>query len=220
MAVGLIVIMIVKEAYSYDKFHPAMDRFYRVVTNIQAPNNSTRKFASSPLLLAEQLQNNDMIEATTRIKRGIISDMSARDKVFEVEGLFSEPSFFQLFAFDLDKGNKATALTEPNSAILSEETAQKFFKNESPIGKTVHIKQFETDFIVTGVLKTPKSNSHFLKDIYVSMSSLAGLEKTSKIDPSLDKWDNYRTGYTFIRLKKGVNKKVSQCISINSIKNC
>ncbi|HKC36156.1 MAG TPA: hypothetical protein VKB95_08840, partial [Chitinophagaceae bacterium] len=40
MAVGLIVIMVVKKAYSYDKSHPEMDRFYRVITNVQLQNNS------------------------------------------------------------------------------------------------------------------------------------------------------------------------------------
>ena len=208
MAVGLIVIIIIKEAYSYDKFHPQMDRFYRVITDVYAENNSVRKFASTPLPLAEKIKTDygENIETATRIKRGIISDMSAGDKVFEVEGFFAEPTFFQLFGFDLEKGDEATALSEPYSIILSEESAAKFFKNENPVGRTVHLKQFEADFIVSGVLKKREENSHFLKEVYVSWSSIAGLERAGKINPSLNNWNDYRTGYTFIRFKKGTKR--------------
>src|SRR5258706_14798141 len=86
MAVGLVVIMLVKETYSYDKFHPQMDRFYRITTAIEQDNAVKTKYASSPLQLADQLQMNyDISENVTRIRRGIISDMSAGERTFEIE---------------------------------------------------------------------------------------------------------------------------------------
>ncbi|MBV9987290.1 MAG: ABC transporter permease [Chitinophagaceae bacterium] len=205
MAVGLLIISIVAEAFSYDKAHPATDRLYRVTADAETKSGATR-FASTALPLAAALKQFDVAEQVTRLKRGIISDASANSRTLELEGLFAEPSLFDLFAFNLQSGDKRTALTAPKSVILTTETAAKFFPGSDPIGKSIHLAQFDEDFIITGILQAPAFKTHLIKDVYVSMSTLPLLEKTEKVGRTTDNWSDFQTSYTFVRLKPGITR--------------
>jgi hypothetical protein len=103
-----------------------------------------------------------------------------------------DSTFFDLFSYDFLHGNKANALTEPYSAVLTEETAEKYFGDENPIGKSLSVNnQFE--FTVTAVLKSIPKNSINQFDILVPFDYLKEIEQFS------DSWGN-NSIRTYIKL--------------------
>jgi putative ABC transport system permease protein len=61
-----------------------------------------------------------------------------KEKNFSEEGLYVDPSFLKIFSFPLIKGNINNALQEPNTMLITETTAKKYFGDEDPVGKVIH----------------------------------------------------------------------------------
>lgn len=73
-------------------------------------------------------------------------------------------SLFYIFTFPLLKGNPQSALEAPNTVVISETIALKYFGNEEAINRTLEID--EKEFVVTGVMKNMPKNSHFYANIF------------------------------------------------------
>jgi putative ABC transport system permease protein len=90
---------------------------------------------------------------------------------------WTDSSFFGIFDFELLKGDKRTVLAKPGSVVLTEESADKIFSGENPIGKTiVHYGGDTLSFIVTGILKNIPKNSHLQFDGLFSINTIARAE--------------------------------------------
>lgn len=203
----MMVLINIKEQLGHDKFHPNSDRTYRVITALTNKEGSSYRFASSPLPLATALTTDyDFIEKSVRLYTDGGDKASAGKKELSINGAFTEPAFFEVFGFTLKEGNKRTALSEPNSIVLSKITAEKFFGTTNPVGQTMHLTRFG-DFQVTGVLDIPKGKSHIDFESYMSLSSVPLLEKSGKLTPALDLWDSKIQAYTYLQLKDGSTKK-------------
>jgi len=86
---------------------------------------------------------------------------------------FVDSTFLKIFDYPLIKGNRATVLEKPHSAILTEATAQKLFGNNDPMGKTItHYAGDTTSFVVTGIMKDIPQNSQQQFDALFSFSSV------------------------------------------------
>jgi putative ABC transport system permease protein len=95
------------------------------------------------------------------------------DKTFKEDRFaYVDSNFFQVFTLSFLKGNPATALNEPNSIVISQATARKFFGEQNPIGKVLQLKTWNQTYKVTGVIDKVPGNSHFQIDMFASMSSL------------------------------------------------
>ena len=87
-------------------------------------------------------------------------------KAYEENCYLADSSVFQVFSFPLIEGDPKSALTEPMSVVLTESTAQKYFGNESPVGKSLEINgEYHK---VTGVAADVPANSHFTFDVLIS----------------------------------------------------
>ncbi|GEO09209.1 ABC transporter permease [Segetibacter aerophilus] len=207
MSVCMMVLINLKDQISYDKFHPNTDRTYRVITELTNKEGSSYRFASSPLPLANSLTTDyNFIEKTVRLYSAGGDKASTGTKELSINGAFTEPTFFDVFGFTLKEGNEKTALSAPNSVVLSKTTAEKFFGNANPVGQTIKLAKLG-DFQVTGVLEIPTGKSHIDFEAYMSLSSVPALEKSGKLTPAIDKWDAQIHAYTYLQLKDGANKK-------------
>ncbi|MBC6951307.1 ABC transporter permease [candidate division KSB1 bacterium] len=83
---------------------------------------------------------------------------------------WTDPAFFSIFDFALRRGDRATALNEPNSAVLTQETAQKLFGTDDVIGKS--FLQGERQLKVTGVLENLPKTSHLQFDALFSVITI------------------------------------------------
>lgn len=209
MSLGMLIILIVKEQYTFDNFHSDADRIYRVNTRAFKVEGYSWDFASAPLPLGNALRDNyTFTEDVVRVNRYFNGEASHENVTVPLNGLMVDQSFLNVFNFPLEKGDATTALTQPNGLVLTQRAAAKMFGTADPIGQSVSIKG-SGDFIITGVLKQFASKTHFDFEMLGSTNALPAIEKTKdKTDvysQSTDNWNNYYTNYIYIKLKPGQN---------------
>lgn len=179
MACCILISLWVKDELSFDRFHEKADHIYRVVFSTSddgSPTNANGSYGVGPALkkdFPEVLETVRIRKMGQNVKRYV----GYKDKKFyESRFFFAEPTIFTVFNFPLIKGDPATALNEPNSMVLTEKTAKKYFGNEDPIGKVMEADPYNDGelmlFHITGVAKDVPHNSHFHFDFLASYSSL------------------------------------------------
>ena len=89
----------------------------------------------------------------------------------ETAVVYAEQNFFDFFAFPLEEGNGTTCLTEPQSVVISQKTAAKYFGTDNPVGKTIELNR-QIGLTVTGVFKDLPHNTHFIFDVVISANRI------------------------------------------------
>ena len=201
MSLCLLIITIVKDQFSFDKFHPDADRIYRVNTEAIRKSGGTEDYASSPLALAKAIENKyTYIESSVPLVRGLNADAEANAKQLSLSGLFTNPEFFKMFGYTLLYGDKSSALKDINTIILTENTAERFYGKNNPVGEIIVFKGIG-NFRVTGVIKKPVGKSHLEFDVLASYSSLPALVQAESVRVREDDWKDYYQNYTYVKLK-------------------
>ena len=121
------------------------------------------------------------------------------DNTFVENGiLFADPEFFEMFSFPFVKGVPDKALSDPNSIVLTESMAAKYFKDEDPIGKSLVVND-QLSFHVTGIIEDVPRNSHLQFDCIIPFETLRTAYGHGQ---AIDSWrsNNY---YTYIQLQNG-----------------
>jgi len=204
MAVCLLLIMIIKDANEYDKFHSYSDRVYRINTEALHKDGSKEPYATSPYIVGATLASNYTgIEAWTMFNSGLYKDVTADDRKFSLNMHFTNSNFFNLFGFTFREGNATTALSEPYTIVLTKEVSEKLFPGGDAIDKIVNIDGTGL-FKVTGVLNKFPGKTHFEFEALASFATIPSLEKDSIVWKTTSNWKNYYSNYTYIRLKPGV----------------
>ena len=179
--------------------------------------------ATTPLPLADVLAKDyNFIERIVRIYPLGTRTGGTSDKELSIKTAFSDPGFFELFGFDLQAGNKKTILSLPNTIVITDEVAAKYFANNNPIGKVISLGNLG-EFQVTGIIRNGHRKSHIDFDGYISMSSVPILEASGKLARALGEWSNGVAGYTYISVKPGTRssqlKQALQQVSASVEKN-
>ena len=208
MACCLTVILIIRDQLSYDRFQPNVESVYR----ISCQQTDGRKLASVPYPLGETLLNDfSFCESSVRLVRSIqeVDALTANNLSLPLSGFYTEPSFFQMFGFRLEAGSEATALSKPNSIVLSKEMAVRLFDNINPLGEMLTLKDKGT-YQITGVVATPLGKTHLNFDCLASVSSLKVLEQSLEAEDAggkvLENWENRYASYVYMLLKPGHQK--------------
>jgi putative ABC transport system permease protein len=192
---ALLSLMQVQSAYEFDNFHPYPDRTFRIITDVTDNVGTKTKYALSPIAASEQLkQDYPYIEQSTFVVRDFGWQLNNRLKTIDVNSIYVEPAFFDLFGFQFEKGMRPV---EPNTLVLTKEKAEVFFGTVDPIGKTLSHPDYG-EFTVTGVLKPYKRNTHLRSDVMVSMATYKRIAPTTALT-SLN-------GFTYVLLREGVKK--------------
>jgi putative ABC transport system permease protein len=203
MSLSLLIILIVREQYTYDRFHADAERIYRVNTRALRTNGGSELYASTPLPIAGILKDEyTFTEEVVRMNRQLNADAIFEKVNVPVSGLFVDPSFFKVFNFQVEKGNPATMLNEPNSLVLTQETAKRIFGDQDPFGKTLSLSGYG-EFTVTGLLKQSKEKTHLDFQMLASAHALPLLEKQGIVSTSINDWNNYYAGYVYFKLRPG-----------------
>src|SRR5688572_6765697 len=203
MSLGLLIIMVIKEQYSFDSFHYDADRIFRVNTRALRVSGGSEDYASVPLPIGTSLMENySFVDKVVRINRTLRGDAVYGNVNVRLEGLIADQSFFEVFNFPFEKGNPATALREANGIVLTNETARKIFGQSDPLGQLISLTGIG-EFKVTGVLKKFIKKTHLEFEAIASMDVLPVLEKQGLIHASLENWNNYYFNYVYVKLKQG-----------------
>lgn len=205
MSVCLFILLLIQDAFSYDRFHPRKENIYRVVTSAHRINGNSEDYATSPYpfgyVAQEQLSQ---VELWTPLIARFSGTMQTPNKHLDFGGLFNTPSFFNMFGFKLE-GDPKEALSAPYNLVLTDKMALKLFGDRNVIGRIISIPGYSQDFRITGVLYPSPGKSHLDFDALASVATME-TENKSKGDVSgVDNWKDYYSTYNYIRLEDGAD---------------
>jgi putative ABC transport system permease protein len=205
MSLALLIIVVIKGQYSFDRYHKDAERIYRINTEALRVNGDVEPYASVPLAVATVLEDNyAFADETVKLDRRFNGTVSIGDSRSSLRGLFAEQSFLEMFNFPLEAGNVQMALTRPHTVILTDQTAERLFGKDDPVGKIITMEPYG-DFTVTGVLKRFQGPTHFEFQALASYSSFESLQREGTIRSIENDWQNYYSGYAYIKLKAGIS---------------
>ena len=205
LAIGLtsfiMITLYIRDELSYDKFHSKADRIYRICAKGSignTPINQTYTCAPLPQTMIADFP--EVIQAT-RIAGKWSIVVKFQDKAFyEDDILIVDSTFFDVFDFKLTSGDPAMVLVKPNSVVITESTARRYFGEDDPVGKYLVVEEGGENIqnLVTGVVEDPPSNSHFHFDILAALSTFDFSRSTNWMN------NNFKT---YLVLKEGADYK-------------
>jgi len=218
LAIGLIscivIFLIVRTETSFDNFHSKADRTYRLVADIMKSGELEQSPASySPT--AKALRNDfpeiENTVATHYTGNGMLSwkNPESEDikRIYEDEGIaFAESHLFEIFDFNIVKGATTNILDNKNSIALSESTAQKFFSEKDPIGKTISLDN-TLDLEIVAIFQDPPANTSL--PFTTAIISFESLSDYASLGSDLNDWRTRLTGIqTFVLLPQNYEPEI------------
>ncbi|MDZ7742386.1 MAG: FtsX-like permease family protein [Bacteroidota bacterium] len=180
-AVFILIILFVRDQYSYDKFNKKIDRIYRMEYEEWAllgtiyPETVWREFP----------EVKDFVRFNTFNKTALVN---YGEKQMRVENfVFADTSIVNIFSLDFVQGNPANALKDPFSIVLTESAKKQIFGDEDPIGKVIEYEN-DWDFKVSGVIRDLK-NSHLEIGLLANFVALKSIKKDPEFFKRTGNWN-------------------------------
>ena len=174
---AMLIILWIQDELSYEKFIPQSDQVYRLVQDQQYDNGEVFKVAANPGVLPQYLKENyaGVVQYTRfRPLPAKVMVQYGESKFYE-ELTYVDSTFFQVFQLPFLAGNPLKCLDDPNSVVITERMAEKYFGKDwdqkTVLGETIAINKNE-NYEVTGVIRDLPSNTHFRFDILLSFRRL------------------------------------------------
>ena len=205
MSLGMLVLMVVRDQFTFDLFHHNADRIYRINTRALRMDGGAEPYASAPLSLGKAIANEyTFASSVVRIYNRLRGDVTYENVHVSTFGFFADPSFLSVFNFPLAKGDPATALTDPKGIVLTQLAAHKIFGDRDPLGQSFTLVGYG-EFHVTGVLAPFPNKTHFEFEVIGSTNALLPLQQASVLSPSMEKWTDYYSSYVYFVLRDGAS---------------
>jgi putative ABC transport system permease protein len=175
LTISILIVLYVVDELSYDRYNDKADRIYRVNTDGKfGPNESHYAIAAAPV--AEALINNyPEIEKTVRLVGSSERFQKGDELVLEDRVIYSDPAIFDIFSLPMIDGDPKYALKDPNSIVITEKTANKYFNSIHVIGYTLSLIN-DSNIIerkkITGIIRDIPEQSHFHFDFLLPMSGV------------------------------------------------
>ncbi|WP_428654478.1 ABC transporter permease [Runella sp.] len=157
LAACLLMSLYVRHELTYDGFHKHADRIVRITSFLKTPEDPI-VVAGTPALLASFL-NRDYPEVEKAVRfHSIAATIQQKNKLFNEDDVFyADQAIFEVFSYPLVVGNMNRALTQPNTAVITEALAKKYFGHNNVVGQTLKINKVL--YQITGVLAPLPSNT-------------------------------------------------------------
>jgi putative ABC transport system permease protein len=174
IACSLVLLIYLSNELSYDRFHTEGDQIYRLLVNTKSQDGeSTSAIITAAIAPTLKDELPEIIEYT-RFSYPLDAFLVAEEKKINVENLlYVDSTLFDMFSFELEKGDKRTCLVSPYSILLTPKVAKAIFGDEDPLGKNISLNS-EEPLVVTGIIKEAPTNSQIQ---YSSLISFSTLEK-------------------------------------------
>jgi putative ABC transport system permease protein len=175
LACAIFILLFVRDELSWDRWIPGSETLYRVTSTFHMPGEADNFLTLTPFPVTATMQADfPEVVAQTHI---IPHTMTARigDRNFPVTVDSVDANFLQVIQLPMVSGNPATALAKPESLLLSQAMARRFFGAADPMGKTVTLSGTHR-LVVTGILRDLPHNTHLAIDLV--------MPNTSQADPS------------------------------------
>ena len=197
--VGCLVIgLFVYDEWQYDKNIPGGENIYRIYEERKNENATTYGASVPPAYAPFLKQQYPEVDQAVRIlmtgDKRLIESGDKRN--YEDKGWFADPAFFQVFPMKMISGDPATALSAPNTVVISEDVAKRFFGNQDALGKTLRIDK--EDYAVKGVME------NFPTHFHLNFRYIMSLESAGVPQERMEKW-TWHQFYTYVKLKPGAD---------------
>jgi putative ABC transport system permease protein len=205
MASAALILLWIQNELSHDRFHEKIDRLY-IMYNRDHFSGQEYAWNSTPKVMATALKKDyPEIEDVTRVMNSDFlctvgdSKPNVGDRKLKGSSCLVDSGFLQMFTFPLIRGDKARALSNPFSMVVTEAFARKMFGGGDAMGKTIRLDSTDI-FTVTGVLKDLPNNTIFKFEYLLPWSYM------DKLKWSDDYWGN-NSVQTYVLLRKGASQQ-------------
>lgn len=209
LAIGIsgatLFLTFVKDELSFDKMHSKYDRIVRPIT-IQVNVEPNRHYGSNPMIMATTMDEEfpEIESQVTLYRYGnqinyTLDGQNYTDRDF----FFSTPELFEVFDFELIRGDEETALQEPKSVIISESKAIAIFGSTDVMGKVLETQG--GDVKITGVMKDIPDNSHIFAELFFSELLPANIQENI-----VGSWTNFDSSASYLVLTPGTDLNALQ----------
>jgi len=194
IACCIIIMLFLRNELTYDQHHENADRIYRISSNYVTSGKPLLYAVTSPALGPRLKEEYPEIEDFVRIFPLPEMLFSYGDKrLYQERLVLADPSILEVFTYPLLQGNMETCLKDPNTVVLTETLARRYFGEENPMGKIIQVEN-QGDFIITGVMEDPPRNSHIPIEGIISYATWDTNQQSLR-------WSMYEVfGYTYVLL--------------------
>jgi putative ABC transport system permease protein len=199
LSICLLILFYVTNELGYDQYNVKSDRIYRVDGDLLFGGNHFDLAQAPDPMGAELKANFPQVEQYVRFRdHGGIMVKKGNQNIEEDKVILADSTVFSVFSLPMIAGNPSEALKQPNSVVITESIAKKYFNSTEAVGKTMIFG--DTGYYkITGVIKDIPKQSHFHYDFFISMYG--------QLRPyEINQWasNNFNT---YVVLKKGVDEK-------------
>lgn len=219
MACVLLILLWVQQELSYDRFHPDYEQICRVEENQYYSNPepyhvNVTPYPSGPIWKTE------IPEITEQCRIAYSGGlMLSQDniKFFENNVIATDSSYFRIFGFELLYGDPDAVLNAPNTIVIAEEIARKYFGTAAQaIGKVLKVNN-KALYTVTGIMKNPPKNTVLTAKILLPWSYQQQQNFYS------DSWNNNAI-FTYVKLIPGtadssINNRITRVTNLHKQNN-
>jgi len=209
----IFVVLFVRYELSYDKWIPEAQDLYRVESTLRFPGMAPLNSATTPYPLGVAMRDQiPGITGMTRLGPATLTLTHGDRQFLETKAEFVDSNFFTLIRLPFLEGDPRSALSQPESVVLSESAAKRYFGNTDPMGrmltadmascpsKSVACGGETVPLRVTGVVRDLPQNTQLAGNVFIPSTSLTDPDPSSEV---VNDWF-YRHPYTYIRLAPGV----------------
>jgi putative ABC transport system permease protein len=180
IACSILIFLFVSHELSYDRFHEKADRIYRLAHRASVGGTKRKQtLTSAETLRRLQTDFPEIVAGVKILKLEGTPVVSRGNTVYEQRFYAADETFFDIFTVPFIHGDPGSALRQPNTMVISESTALRYFGTAEVVGKILRadfaFDSSRIDFKITGVSEDIPPNSHFHYDFLVSSSSFPAL---------------------------------------------
>lgn len=200
ITICFLIGLFVWDEWQFDQHHPDKDRIYRITAERGGEGGPANWAGTSPAYGPSLSNDFPEVENTLRlyqIRQKLLFSREG-DSFLEEHGFFAENSIFDFFDLPFQYGNPEQALLEPNSIVLTQPLAQKYFGNENPVGQTIEINNNEIS--ITGVLAPQSEHFHLDFDYLLTFENLLNDVSEERIASWI--WQDF---YNYVKVHPGTN---------------
>ena len=196
---ALFLILYVSDELSFDQYHEHKDRIYRVQSHITETDDEFTWIVAQIPFAPQVKEDYPEVESVTRLFNFQRSLFKNGEIEFNEEDVYyADSTFFDIFSYEALEGSTEQALDKPNSIVLTETMADRYFSGEAAVGNTLRVG--EDIYTITAVIEDVPGNSHILFDGLVSRNSLP---------QQMGSWGNFGV-FTYLLLQEGEDAAVLQ----------
>ncbi len=209
LAVCLLIVLYVKDELSYDKYNAHSENIYRIDADISFNGTQFTSAASQAPLAPTLMKDYPQIVQYVRLRNfGDILVRKDNQNIPNHNAVFADSTFFQVFSIPMIKGNRLTALNEPNSIVIDETTAKKYFNSTDVVGKTLYVDN-SVNCKITGVIKDIPPQSHFHFSFIRPMHDTYHDDQADWLSNNYASYVLVRPGVTKVSLQNAVDATIN-----------